>query len=34
MRFFSQNLELRIDSLVCTLYNLTDEEIKIIENKE
>lgn len=30
----TQELEKEIDSLVYTLYNLTDEEIKIIENKE
>lgn len=30
----TQELESQIDSLVYTLYNLTDEEIKIIENKE
>ena len=30
----TQELEQEIDSLVYTLYNLTDEEIQIIENKE
>ena len=30
----TQELEKEIDSLVYTLYNLTDEEIQIIENKE
>lgn len=30
----TQELEKEIDSLVYALYNLTDEEIKIIENKE
>lgn len=30
----TQELESQIDSLVQTLYNLTEEEIKIIENKE
>lgn len=34
MRFFTQELESQIDSLVYILYNLIDEEIKIIENKE
>ncbi|HEC2375522.1 TPA: Eco57I restriction-modification methylase domain-containing protein [Campylobacter jejuni] len=30
----TQELENKINSLVCKLYNLTEEEIKIIENKE
>lgn len=30
----TQELEQEIDSLVYTLYSLTEEEIKIIENKE
>ena len=30
----TKELESKIDNLVYTLYNLTDEEIKIIENKE
>lgn len=30
----TSKLESKIDSLVYQLYNLTDEEIRIIENKE
>lgn len=34
MRFFSQDLELRIDSLAYTLRNLIDEEIKNTEGEQ